>query len=196
MYVIYCAPTWVALNYRLHCTNSEIADRLQHVVNLDEIQALREELTHVKQVRRHVLEAVRSYFNSQRIINMDNYYTSVQLLLDLRLNVLYGRGAVRGGSMHFSKHTVLEKKESTRGDHQQAVAVNHNIIAASRCDGNIVTMATNSDASTTTNVVRRVGNESREFPAPTRILQYNRHMQGVDRLDQLRARFSLADGHS
>jgi len=57
-------------------------------------------------------------------------------------------------------------------------------------------MVTNADPSTTTTVTRRIGPALREFPAPTCILEYNQHMQGVDRLDQIRARFSLADGHS
>jgi hypothetical protein len=57
-------------------------------------------------------------------------------------------------------------------------------------------MVTNADPSTTTTVTRRIGPALREFPAPTCILEYNEHMQGVDRLDQIRARFSLADGHS
>lgn len=34
------------------------------------------------------------------------------------------------------------------------------------------------------------------FVAPTCVAEYNKAMQGVDRLDQLRARFSIADGHS
>ncbi|GMF40190.1 unnamed protein product [Phytophthora fragariaefolia] len=175
MYVVCCATTSVAMNYRLHCTNSDIADRMMHVVNPEEVQALRIELDEVKQVRRHVLEVVRPYFNSQRIINMDNYYTSVQLLLDLRLKGLYG-GTVRGDSKHFPKHTVLQREDSTRGDHQQSVAVDHNMPVTAWCDGNIVTMVSNSDASTTMTVKRRVGNESREFSAPTCILQYNRYM--------------------
>ncbi|GMF58487.1 unnamed protein product [Phytophthora fragariaefolia] len=127
---------------------------MEHVVNPEEVQALRIELDEVKQVRRHVLEVVRPYFNSQRIINMDNYYTSVQLILDLWLKGFYGRGTVHGGSKHFPKHTVLQKEDSTRGDHQQSVAVDHNMLAASWCDGNIVTMVSNSDASTTTTVKR------------------------------------------
>ncbi|KAG4053481.1 hypothetical protein PC123_g11367 [Phytophthora cactorum] len=79
-----------AMNYRLHCNNSDIADRLQNVVSQAEMQQLREELEDVQQVRKHALELVRPYFFSRRVINMDNYYTSVQLLLDLELKGLYG----------------------------------------------------------------------------------------------------------
>ncbi|GMG16576.1 unnamed protein product [Phytophthora fragariaefolia] len=41
-----------------------------------------------------------------------------------------------------------------------------------------------------------VGSESRKYPAPTCIDEYNKNMQGVDRLDPIRGRFSIADGHS
>lgn len=109
---------------------------------------------------------------------------------------MYARGTVRSGSKHYPKHTTLDKDSSSRGDFQQSVAEDHGILAASWCDGNIVTMVTSADGSTPTTVTRRIRDESRGFPAPTCILQYNQHMQGVDRLDQLRARFSLADRHS
>ncbi|OWZ15982.1 LOW QUALITY PROTEIN: Transposase, partial [Phytophthora megakarya] len=82
---ICCATTWIALNYRLHCNNSDIADRLQDLATQAEIQQIREEFEKISQVRKHVLEVVRPYFHTRRIINMDKYYTSVQLLLELRL---------------------------------------------------------------------------------------------------------------
>ena len=45
-------------------------------------------------------------------------------------------------------------------------------------------------------VTRLVGKEHLTFPAPLCVSEYNKNMQGVDRLDQLRAKYSLADGHS
>ncbi|GMF32434.1 unnamed protein product [Phytophthora fragariaefolia] len=88
-------------------------------------------------------------------------------MMDLRLKGLYGRGTVRGGSKHCPKHTILEKEESTRGDYQQSVAFEQNVLAASWCDGSIVTMVTNDDPSTTTTVPRRIGASNHQFPVPT-----------------------------
>lgn len=84
----------------------------------------------------------------------------------------------------------------TRGDIRQAVSRDYSMIAASWCDGDVVNMVSNADPSTITPVTRKVGNASAEFRAPTCIGQYNQNMQGVDRLDQIRGRFSIADGHS
>lgn len=105
------------LNYHLHCNNSDITDRLQYVVKREEVQQLREDLEDVKQVRKHELEVVGPCFQSRRIINMANYFTSVQLLLKRRLKGLDGRGPGRGGSKHYPKHTILQKEGSAWGDY-------------------------------------------------------------------------------
>lgn len=83
-----------------------------------------------------------------------------------------------------------------RGMSLQAVSEQHQILAASWCDGNIVRIVSNADASALSQVSRTIRGEKKVFSAPTAIKEYNQSMQGVDRHDQLRARFSLANGHS
>ncbi|GMF39068.1 unnamed protein product [Phytophthora fragariaefolia] len=118
-------------------------------------------------------------------------------LLDaMRLKGLYGRGTVRKSSAHFPRHVVIEKKDCTRGTSRQAVSADRNTVAASWYDSAIVTVISNADSSTLTSVARQVRSDKRTFSAPTCIKEYNTNMQGVDRLDQVRGRFSLADGHS
>ncbi|KAG3184090.1 hypothetical protein PC128_g13909 [Phytophthora cactorum] len=146
-------------------------------------------------IRQCVLEVVRPLYGTSRIVNSDNYYTSVQLLDALRLKGLYGRGTVRKSSAHFSRHVVLEKKDCPRGTSRQSVSADRNTVAASWYDSSIVTVISNADASTLTTVDRQVRSEKQSFSAPTCIREYNANMQGVDRLDQVRGRFSLADGH-
>ncbi|POM63514.1 Transposase [Phytophthora palmivora] len=57
LYMLCCATTWVAINYRLHC-NSDIIDRLNGVVSADEAMQLRQEwiTEKVSAIRSLVLE--------------------------------------------------------------------------------------------------------------------------------------------
>ncbi|OWZ11668.1 LOW QUALITY PROTEIN: Transposase [Phytophthora megakarya] len=61
---------------------------------------------------------LRPRFGSNRILNTDNDYTSVQLLQALRVKGLYARGTVHGGSKHFPKHTTIGKNSASRGDYR------------------------------------------------------------------------------
>ena len=242
LYMCCCATSWIALNFRLHC-ESTLEDRLENVADGSEIQDLREDIKDSAKTRQIVLEIVRPFYDTFRIVNCDNYYTSVQLLEALRLKGLYCRGTVKRLSKHFPRHVVLGEPnkadknanksknkrtigsndevdederevegvgqittaagpvaridgEVKRGDYLQAVSKQHKIVAASWCDGNIVTIISNADATTISTVKRLVKGEKVSVPAPTCIKEYNQHMQGVDRNDQVRARFSVADGHS
>ncbi|KAG2899430.1 hypothetical protein PC117_g22232 [Phytophthora cactorum] len=196
LYMVCCSTTWIALNYKLHCNRSDILDRLSGVVDQVEAQNLREELGDVSKIRQHVLEVTRPLFGTNRIVNMVNYYTSVQLLQELRLKGPYGRGTIRANSKHFPVHTILYNDDCTRGDYRQAVSHDHSMLAASWCDGNVVNLVSNADCTHVTTVTRMVGTEKQSFPAPECVAQYNTNIQGVDRLDQIRGRFSTADGHS
>ncbi|GMF41085.1 unnamed protein product [Phytophthora fragariaefolia] len=139
LYMPCCATTWIAVNYRFHC-NSDLLDRLDGVLPANQALELQQEWAESKlsSIRKLVLEVSRPLYGSNRIVNMDNYYTSVQLVQALRLRGLYARGTVRGTSKHFPKHTVLDKKEASRGDLRQGVCADHAIVAASWCDSNIV----------------------------------------------------------
>jgi len=78
------------------------------------------------------------------------------------------------------------------------VAVNksNKIVASSWMDGSIVNMLSNADSSDVGTVTRQIQQEKIPFKAPMVVKEYNASMQGVDRLDQLRSRFSICDGHS
>ncbi|GMF40174.1 unnamed protein product [Phytophthora lilii] len=191
-----CATSWISLKFRLHC-ESDITDRLSSVTTSHEAQALGEVLDQSSAIRQCVLEVVLPLYSTQRI-NSDNYYTSVQLLMALRIKGLYGRGTVRKKSSHFSKHVLLDKKDSDceRGTSRQGVSVDRTMVAASWYDSAIVSVVSTADASTMTTVTRQVRADRQTFSAPTCVKEYNTYMQGVDRLDKIRARFSLADGRS
>jgi len=195
IYTCCCATTWIAINYRLH-GRGDIGTRLDGVVPPEEVRGLQEEFQDSSEIRKHVLEAVRPLYHSKRIVNTDNYYTSAKLLEALKIKGLYGRGTVRSTSQHFPKHVLLTSKDIPRGTYLQGVSKKHQMLAASWVDGNTVAILSNADPSTATNVQRRSGFTKNEIRAPMCVKEYNQHMQGVDRLDQIRARYSIANGHS
>jgi len=67
------------VNYQFYCS-SNIMNRLEEVVDAHEVERLQRELADAKvaTVRQLVLEVARSVYGSRRILNMDDYYTSVQ----------------------------------------------------------------------------------------------------------------------
>ena len=234
LFMCCCATSWIALNFRLHC-ESTLNDRLESIAEPDDVAILEDELKNSAKTRQIVLEVVRPFYNTFRIVNCDNYYTSVQLLEALRLKGIYCRGTAKRLSKHFPRHVVLGEPnkadknankskskrtenrdesddeddiemdveggarvdgEVRRGDFLHAVTKKHKILAASWCDGNIVTIMSNADSSSVSSVTRLVKRKHIGVPAPICIKEYNQHMQGVDRNDQVRARFSIADGHS
>ena len=195
MYVCCCSTSWIAVNLRLHGA-TDIESRLDSVVGSAVVRSLQTEMEKSSDMRKLVLEVVQPLFGSKRIVNMDNYYTSVQLLEALKMKGLYGRGTIRSNSKHFPKHVLLEKGKCTRGDMRMGVSAEYGTIAASWCDGSIVSLVSNADSSAKTTVTRLVERVQQRYVAPECLREYNINMQGVDRLDQLRGRFSIADGHS
>jgi hypothetical protein len=196
IYMCCCSTSWYATSMKLHCS-SGIGDRLGGVVNESTIKSLELAMVKSKDVRKHVLEVTLPIHKSKRIVNTDNYYTSVQLLESLRVVGLYSRGTIRENSKFGHKSFMLSKTDKLqRGTTRQGVEIKHKIIGASWADGAVVNIISNADDSTISTVTRTIGRTKVEFPAPTCIGEYNKAMQGVDRIDQLRSRFSIADGHT
>jgi len=190
-----CATSWLGLSYKLHCA-SDVQARMEGIMDEESIQAMEEDEKTLSRIRRTVLEITEPIRHTKRIINTDNYYTSTQLVLALKTQGLYCRGTLRAAmSKHFPKLVVLSKKVG-RGETRQAVCQEHGIVAASWKDSSVVNLVSNADGSQFGEVTRQISKEKERFIAPQCVLQYNKCMQGVDRLDQLRARFSIADGHS
>ncbi|GMF41763.1 unnamed protein product [Phytophthora fragariaefolia] len=166
LYMVCCSSTWIALRYKLHCNRNNIADRLKGVIAAAEVQALSQELEEVSKIRQHVLEVVQPMFGSNRVVSLDDYYASVQLPQGLRLKGLYARGTIRMNSKHFPGHTMLDKDDKcVRGEMRQAVSREHGMVAASWCDGNIVHMVTNADASSVSAVTRTVAKGGPRVPS-------------------------------
>ncbi|GMF56265.1 unnamed protein product [Phytophthora fragariaefolia] len=132
-YMVCCSTTWVALNFKLHCQRSDVMHRLGGVINQSEAQSLSDQLAKLEKakIRQHVLEVTRPLYGTNRIVNMDDYYTSIQLLQGLHLKGLYGRGTVRSKSKHYPIHSILPEADCVRGDYRQSVSHNHSMLAVS-----------------------------------------------------------------
>jgi hypothetical protein len=196
IYMCCCSTSWYALNFKLHCS-SGIGERLGGVVSGETIQSLNDATRKSLEVRKHVIEVTLPLHQSKRIVNTDNYYTSCQLLEALKVLGLYCRGTIRENSKFAPKCFMLSKKDKfERGTYRQGVDIKHKIVGASWWDGSVVNIISNADASTIGNVQRLIGTSKETYKAPTCISEYNQGMQGVDRIDQLRSRFSIADGHT
>ena len=196
IYMCCCSTSWLTIGFRLHC-ESGIGERLSGVVSDDTITSLTEATKHSAEVRKHVIEATLPLHHTRRIVNTDNFYTSVQLLEAMKVQGLYCRGTIREASKHAPKCFMLSKKDKLeRGTMRQGVNIQNNIVAASWVDGSVVNIISNADDSSHAPVSRLIGQRKTLFDAPKCVSEYNAAMQGVDRLDQIRSRFSLADGHS
>lgn len=196
LYVCCCSTSWIVINFKLHCS-SDLNDRLDNVVSATEIERISALTKHSSEIRKHVIEVTSSLEGSRRIVNTDNFYTSCLLLESLRTLGLYCRGTVRASSKHFPRFTMIESSDRMeRGCMKQGVCLEKHIVAASWVDGSIVNVVSNADDSGTSTVYRRIKQNLQPFKSPKCVREYNSAMQGVDRHDQLRGRFSVADGHS
>lgn len=138
-------------------------------------------------------------YNSGRILNIDNYYTSPILLAQLKSKGLYARGTVRSTRKHVPsviRFTPDEIKNPTRGMSHVAVQTEYRMLAAAWYDGNEVLILSNADKTGFTTVTRRVLGDKMEIQTPWSIKRYNKKMQGVDRFDQSLERFSMASHSS
>jgi hypothetical protein len=145
-----------------------------------------------------VLDMAKPIFNSGRIINMDNYYTSPAVAVELLKKQVYIRGTCRSSRKGFPKgvcFTNTEAGKRGRGAIKKMVDVKHGISCYGWVDGNPVHFLTTADGSEVVTVQRRVNSERRQVTAPIGIKRYNNGMQAVDRHDQLRKLFSIADRH-
>ena len=136
---------------------------------------------------------------SNRIMNTDNLYTDVRGMLQLKQKGIYSRGTFRRNRKHIPEAILFTKgelKSASRGDYRVASDSRLKIVGASWVDGNEVNVMSNADGTEEGAVQRQIGMQKMTIMTLMMVWMYNKYMQGIDRVDQYRARFSLTDGHS
>jgi len=145
-----------------------------------------------------VLDMCTPLFYSGKVVNMDNYYTSPLVFVELLKVGVYARGTCRGNRIAYPKFIQFSSSEVSkgkRGDLHVATSQDPALVAFSWLDGNPVNFLTSADGIEPSEVQRRIGREKKRIPAPAAVARYNKNMQGVDRFDQLNQLFSLANRH-
>ena len=208
-YIVTDTEAFMALRLRVHTRNDSdnadgYAEDVRHNNNShdwaddEEEEATREEEQHPKLVRL-IHDMARPWFNTGRVMNMDNYYVSVQAFLELRKNGLYARGTCRPNRRHFPAAVLFSRTEAKamgRGAMKIVSNKQNGIVAMGWVDGNPVHFLTTADGTEASTVKRRVGSVVETVKAPAAIRRFNHGMQGVDRFDQLVSLFSLAKQHA
>ena len=136
-----------------------------------------------------VLDMCSSLYDTGRVVNMDNYYTSPEVAVALAKRQVFIRGtcrANRGGFPSAVRYGNTEASKVERGTHKMVSDKKYGIACYGWIDGNPVHFLTSADRSTTNEVSRRVGRAQKKVNAPICIPRYNKGMQAVDHHDQLR----------
>ena len=133
--------------------------------------------------------------HTYRHLYFDNFFSSVDLLLDLLHVGLYGCGTLRSNRKGFPKDLTayVKKGLKKRGDSVSRTNQGSNISISIWQDNRpVVLISSNSDPACSETVLRRKRDGTRDkVPCPTSIALYNKDMGGVDRNDQLRGYYHV-----
>ena len=136
---------------------------------------------------RVVMDLTKPYYGSQLAVFMDNFYTGPELLTEMRKFGLYGCGTVRAGRKGLPKNPELTKKAKLER-HAFRVAQKEELTFCLWQDTKMVMVLSNFHhplARGKVNRRRERGMASVEVEVPASLSDYQRHMKGVDLMDQM-----------
>ena len=133
--------------------------------------------------------------HTHRHLYFDNFFSSVDLLLDLFRVGLYGCGTLRSNRRGFPEvlKPHVKKGFSDRGESKTVMHNDSNLTVSVWQDNRpVVVIASNSDPAVGTSVTRKnKDGTSQSVSCPTAVALYNKYMGGVDRNDQLRGYYHV-----
>ncbi|XP_056441941.1 piggyBac transposable element-derived protein 4-like [Gadus chalcogrammus] len=135
---------------------------------------------------RVVMDLARPYYGSHLSIYMDNFYTGVGLLEEMRTHGLYACGTVRANRRGLPKSELLRKKASLN-KHEYRVAQMDDLTFCIWQDTKTVMVLSNHHDPTETGTVNRRKDGANRVPVvvPACLADYQKYMKGVDLLDQM-----------
>lgn len=132
-------------------------------------------------------------YGSYRHVYFDNYFSSVDLALDLFRSKLYSCGTLRTNRKGFpvALKAVAKKGLKKRGKSKSRQQGNLTV-SVWQDNRPVVMIATNSDPTTTSSVLRKnKDGTTNTYSCPKSLMSYNQHMGGVDQNDQLRGYYHV-----
>ena len=218
LYVVTDTDNYICLRFRIHTKNSsDVGDGVgtmietaenptpsfasqpeEMVATTGDDEQEQEKLQQGMILVNLVCDMMKPWYNTGKVVNMDNYYTSPKAFIELKRNGVFTRGTCRGDQSLFPKSIQFSPTEATksgRGAMKVATNAKFSLTALGWVDGNPVNFLTSADETEATSVRRRVGKDKITIRAPAAVRKYNHGMQGVDRFDQFVALFSLAKRH-
>ena len=130
---------------------------------------------------RVVMDLAGPYFGSHLSIYMDNFYSGVPLFEELKDHGLDACGTIR------SNRKGIPKKLAAMAKHKYTVSQKDELTFCAWQDTKTVLVLSNFHAPTATGTVKRRhgGTIQTEVTVPACLADYQRHMKGVDLLDQM-----------
>lgn len=131
------------------------------------------------------------YQGKNRVVVMDNYYTSVPLFLDLLATSTYACGTIRPRRKYLPE-SIREKKNRERGEHE--FWQSQNLVLTIWQDRKPVYLLSSCCETTGSDTVMRKGvdGKAREIPCPPSLKLYTQYMGGVDRSDRMVRTYSTS----
>ena len=141
----------------------------------------------------HTCHVYCTCFDRYHHVYFDNFFSGVDLLIELRRRGLYSCGTLRCNRKGFPDDLkpIAKKGLSGRGE---SVTRQCDELTVSVWQDNrpVVVIATNSDPTEPSTVNRKLRDgTATTIPCPQSVVSYNKHMGGVDRSDQLRGYYHV-----
>ena len=138
---------------------------------------------------RVVLDLSERLRGGHYVLNMDNFFSSLELFERLKREGLYARGTVRVNRRGWPRQLLSEVRLRSQGD--CAAAQKGTLSAFSWRDKRVVNLLSTADDPTVETTVSRKQRDGtkKEVPCPSTLLHYNNNMNGVDHADQMRMEY-------